>query len=519
VIDPRRTETADLADTHFFIRPGTDALLLMALVHVVFDENLVETAHLAGHLSSLDRIRECCAPFGPDRAAAITGLSADEIRALARDFAAADSAVCYGRIGVSTHPFGAVCQWLVNVLNIITGNLDRPGGAMFSRPAVDLLRTVGPGSVGRWSSRVSGLPAFGGELPVAVLAEEILTDGEGQIRSLVTVAGNPVLSTPNGRQLDRALDGLDFMVSVDLYLNETTRHAHLILPPTGPLEHDHYDLAFNLLSVRDHAKYSPPLFEPDADTMHDWQIFEQLGKRLDRRPLAKRIGSRINGLLGPRGMLNLGLRSGPYGAGFNPLRRGLSLRTLERSPHGVDLGPLKPCLPGRLRTRDRRIDLAPELIVADLPRLERLLDAAAHPVGDDTSFLLVGRRQLRSNNSWMHNFHRLVKGRERCTLLIHPSDAQRLGVVSGQSVRIRSDVGSIEAPAEVSDEIMPGVVSLPHGWGHNRDGVRLTTATRHPGVSVNDVTAETAVDPVIGTSVLSGVPVLLRPIAADNGTG
>jgi anaerobic selenocysteine-containing dehydrogenase len=518
VIDPRRTETADLADTHFFIRPGTDALLLMALAHVVFAEDLVNTRDLSDHISSLDRIRECCAPFSPDRVSLATGLSADEIRALARDFAAADSAVCYGRIGVSTHPFGSVCQWLVNVLNIITGNFDRPGGAMFTRPAVDLLRTVGPGSVGRWSSRVSGLPAFGGELPVAVLAEEILTEGEGQIRSLVTVAGNPVLSTPNGRQLDRALEGLDFMVSVDLYLNETTRHAHLILPPTGPLEHDHYDLVFNLLAVRNSAKYSPPLFDPADNTMHDWQIFEGLRQRLDRRPVGKRARTRVNALLGPRRVLDLGLRSGPYGAGVNPLGRGLSLRTLERSPHGIDLGPLEPCLPERLRTRDRRIDLAPELVISDLPRLERLLEETARPDGDHTLFLLVGRRQLRSNNSWMHNFHRLVKGRERCTVLIHPIDAQRLGVESGQRVRIRSAVGTIEAPAEVSDEIMPGVVSLPHGWGHNRDGVGLSTATKHPGVSFNDVTDETALDPVIGTSVLSGVPVQLRPTAADTGT-
>jgi len=512
VVDPRRTETADLADHHLFIRPGTDALLLMAMVQVIFDEDLADPGHLSSLISSIDTLREYAADFSPERVSPATGLEPDCIGDLAREFAAAPSAVWYGRIGVSTHPFGSLCQWLVNVLNTITGNLDRPGGAMFTTPAVDLLKTVGSGSIGRWSSRVRGLPAFGGELPSAVLAEEILTEGEGQIKSLITVAGNPVLSTPNGRRLDRALADLDFMVSVDLYLNETTRHAQLILPPTGPLEHDHYDLVFNLLAVRNVAKYSPALFDPQQDTRHDWQIFEALRSRLDKRSFAKRAKARLSSLVGPRRLLDLGLRSGPYGTGMKPLGRGLTLRALERSPHGLDFGDLQPRLPFALRTHDGRIDLAPEMMVADIHRLHRLVDESTTENAPDSSLLLIGRRQLRSNNSWMHNFPRLMKGRDRCTVLIHPDDAKTLGVSSGQRVAITSASGGIEAPVEISEEIMPGVVSLPHGWGHHRDGVRLATAILNPGVSLNDVIDDGLVDPVIGTAILSGIPVTIKGV-------
>ncbi len=512
VVDPRRTETAHAADRHLFIRPGTDALFLMAIVHTILAEGLEDPGRLSEMVTGLDRMRALATDYPPDRVAGPTGVDPDSIRTVARDFATSPSAVCYGRLGVSTHAFGSLCQWLVNVLNIITGNLDRAGGALFTRPAVDLLSTVGPGSVGRWTSRVRGLPAFGGELPASVLAEEIMTPGEGRIRSLVTVAGNPVLSTPNGVRLDRALSGLDFMVSIDLYLNETTRHAHLILPPTGPLEHDHYDLVFNALAVRNVSRYSPALFEADADTMHDWQIFEELRRRLDKRPTRTRASARARALIGPRRLVDLGLRTGPYGSGINPLGRGLTLRTLQRSPHGVDLGPLVPCLPGRLRTHDRRIELVPDLMEADVPRLHRLMTEGDGTSADDVPFRLIGRRQLRSNNSWMHNFPRLMRGRDRCTLLVHPTDGDRLGVTTGQRVVVRSRIGHIEAPVEISDDVMPGVVSLPHGWGHNRTGVRLSTAAEHPGPSINDVTDNHLVDEVIGTAVFSGVPVRIERI-------
>ena len=506
VIDPRRTETARIADQHHFIHPGTDALLLMALLQVVFNEGLERLGRVGEFCDGLETARLVVVDFPPEHVAPMVGIGAEAIRTMAREFATADSAVCYGRLGVSTQIFGTLCQWLINVLNIVTGNLDRPGGAMFTRPAVDLVASTGRGSLGRRSSRVRGLPGFGGELPVAALAEEILTDGPGRIRGMMTVAGNPVLSTPNGVQLERALADLDFMVSIDYYLNETTRHADIILPPTSALEHDHYDLVFNLLAVRNTAKYSPPLFDPGPDARHDWQILAELHRRLDRGQLTARWKRRLRSKLGPRRILDLGLRFGPHGTGLRPVASGLTLKRLEKNPHGLDLGPLEPCLPERLRTSERRIELAPQAFVDDLLRLrqERNKDPAS------ASLLLIGRRQIRSNNSWMHNFRRLMGGKDRCTLLMHPDDASDLGLEGSQRVVVISRTGRIAARLQLSEEMMRGVVSLPHGWGHHRDGTRLATAEQHPGASLNDVTDEQLVDPLCGNAVLSGLPVRIE---------
>jgi len=508
VVDPRRTETARVADRHCFIRPGTDAFLLMSLLQVIFDQKLEDLGRLAGHVASLEELRALVRGFSPEEVAPATGIAAAEIRTMARDFAAAPAAVCYGRMGVSTQSFGGLCQWLVNALNIVTGNFDRQGGAMFTRPAVDLVASTGRGHLGRRKSRVRGLPEFGGELPVAVLAEEMLTPGEGQIRALVTVAGNPVLSTPNGVQLDRALKGLDFMVAIDFYLNQTTRHAHIILPPTSALEHDHYDLVFNLLAVRNVARYSPVLFEPGPDARHDWQILDELRRRLDDDRVTARCKHWLKARLGPRRLLDLGLRFGPLGSGFRPFGSGLNLHKLERAPHGLDLGALEPCLPERLRTDDLRIELAPLPFVEDVERLRSRLNTAK----SDERLLLIGRRHLRSNNSWMHNFPRLMGGRERCTLLMHPDDATRLGLVNSERVVVTSGTGSVEVALEVTDEVARGVVSLPHGWGHRRSGTRLGAAHDHPGASANDLTDDQTVDPSCGNAVLNGVPVRVEAV-------
>ncbi len=359
VVDPRRTETAEIADRHLFIRPGSDAFLLMALLQVVFSEGLDIPESIAEFCDSIEVVREVVAEFSPERVASVTGIDAEAVHDLARAFATATSAVCYGRLGVSTQTFGGLCQWLVNVLNIVTGNLDRAGGAMFTRPAVDLVANTGPGHLGRYVSRVRGLPAYGGELPVAALAEEILTEGDGQIRALLTIAGNPVLSTPNGVRLERALEDLEFMVAVDFYLNETTRHAHIILPPTSALEHDHYDLVFNLLAVRNVARYSPALLDPAPDARHDWQILAELHRRLDDGSPFAQFKRWLNAKIGPRRILDLGLRRGPWGSGWRPFGKGLSLTALEKAEHGIDLGPLEPCLPARLQNPGRRIELAP----------------------------------------------------------------------------------------------------------------------------------------------------------------
>ncbi|PWT94523.1 MAG: dehydrogenase [Blastocatellia bacterium] len=524
LIDPRRNETAKLANRHLFIRPGTDVFLLLALLHVLFDEQLTRMDQLAGFTDGVETMAKLVAEFSPEQVAPVAGINADDIRSLAREFVAAESAVCYGRIGVSTQEFGAACQWLINVLNIVTGNFDRQGGAMFPLPAFDPVtapEALAPrGSYGRWHSRVRKLPEFAGELPVVALAEEILMPGEGQVKALVTLAGNPVLSTPNGRELDRALESLEFMVSIDPYINETTRHAHIILPPTSPLEREHYDLAFHLLAIRNTAKFSPVLFERDKEALHDWEILLELQTRMEGRSNLMR--TLLHRFFGPERMLDLGLRFGPYGTKFNPFSKGLTLKKVKASVHGIDLGPLRPCLPGRLRTENRLAHLAPDLFVKDIERVRGSLAAsafggrprnAAPTIQSNGHLLLIGRRQLRSNNSWMHNSQRLVKGnpaKPRCTIVMHPDDAADRDLREGQEAQIKSRVGTIILPVELSDEIMRGVVSIPHGWGHDREGNKLTVAQQHPGASINDLTDEKSIDAICGTAAFNGTPVTVE---------
>jgi anaerobic selenocysteine-containing dehydrogenase len=518
LIDPRRTETADLCNAHHFIRPGTDALLLLALLHVIFADGNVRVDHYAGFLCGLDTLRTLVAPFPPERVSERTGIDADAIRSIARDFAAAPSAVAYGRVGVSMQEFGGLACWLISALNVVTGRLDARGGAMLTTPAIDILRadqrTGEAARFGRWTSRVRKLPEFAGELPVSALAEEIDTPGNGQIRALVTHAGNPVLSTPNGQRLDRAIAGLEYYVAIDFYINETTRHAHLILPPTFALERDHYDLVFHALAVRNTAKYSPPVFPRPASARHEWEILNELTARM-RGTTKARAKAVALAWLKPRGMLAIALRTGPHGSGFSPLRRGISMAALLKNPHGIDLGALQPSLPGKLRTADRRLHLAPDLFVADVERLAATLHAAA---GSDETLALIGRRSLRSNNSWMHNSERLVRGKNRCTLQMHPTDATARNIHDGDALRITSRVGSVIAPVEITNDVMPGVVSLPHGWGHGRAGTRTPVANAHPGVSINDLTDEQHLDTLTGNASFSGVRVTVSALAASEAT-
>jgi anaerobic selenocysteine-containing dehydrogenase len=523
LIDPRHSETARFADRHLFIRPGTDVLLLLALLHVIFEENLTNLDQLAPFTKGVETVAQLVTEFAPERVARITGIESNHIRALAREFAGSESAVCYGRIGLSTQEFGGVCQWLINVLNIVTGNLDRLGGAMFTLPAFDpmsLPESLAPrGSFGRWHSRVRKLPEFGGELPVATLAEEILTEGDGQVRAFVTLAGNPVLSTPNGRELDRAFASLEFMVSIDCYINETTRHAHIILPPSSPLERGHYDIAFHLLAVHNTTKFSPPLFERSRETRHDWEILLELETRMKHDgivgSLKRKLGKQF---FTPERILDLGLRFGPYGARLNPFSKGLTLRKLRKAVHGIDLGPMTPCLPGRLQTADKQIDLAPVVFVKDVERVKtRFLAETAFD--SNGHLLLIGRRQLRSNNSWLHNSERLVKenpAKPRCTILMHPIDAADRDVLHGQKVVVRSRVGSIMLPVEISEEIMRGVVSIPHGWGHDRSGNQQSVAQQHAGASINDLTDQQTVDALCGTAAFNGTAVTVAAYLPDS---
>lgn len=537
VFDPRRTETAEIADEHHFVRPGSDALLLAAMVNVLFADGLVRPGRFADVLTGVDALGAAVRDFTPEAVAEATGVPADTLRRIVHEYVARSRAVIYGRVGISTHAFGGLCNWLIEVINLLTGHFDREGGAMFTTPAVNLVQLgtlLGQqGHHNKFQSRVRGIPEFGGELSAACMAEEMDTPGDKQIRALITHAGNPVLSTPNGRRLDGALSRLQYMVAIDIYRNETTRHANLILPPTFALEHDHYDLAFHALAVRNTAKYSPPLFEKSAEQRHDWEIFTGLMQRLLAADAADGRGGRGDAVLAgalrilggtgrnfldPARSLDLFLRLGPHG-----LRRGLgglSLAKLKSAEHGVDLGPLTPCMPERLQTRNKRMDVAQREILGDLPRLASYLADRRKPAasgGDSATapLLLIGRRQLRSNNSWCHNSERLVKGPERCTLLMHPSDATARGISEGQRVAIKSRVGELEAPVVLSDEVMPGVVSLPHGFGHNRSGTKWRVAEAHAGVSANDLTDEGLLDPLAGTVHLSGVPVTVRSAPAQ----
>jgi anaerobic selenocysteine-containing dehydrogenase len=525
VIDPRRTETAELASEHHFIRPGGDAFLLAGMVHTLFDENLVRLGRVAPFVEGVDALQSAVRAFSPEAVAARCGMDAATIRRLARELAAARRGAVYGRIGTCTQEYGTLATWLTDALNLLTGHMDEPGGAMFPKAAAFAANTVGaPGtgrgvSLGRHKSRVSGAPEVFGELPITCLAEEIETPGEGQLRALITIASNPVLSTPNGPRIAAALDRLEFMVSLDIYLNETSRHADVILPAPSPLEDAHYDVAFPQLSWRNHARYSEPVFAPPPGQPAEWQTLLKLvaiveGKgagadvaQLDREdfeaeagrnfgPHAPALVKATSHLQGPERRLDAALRAGPYG---------LTLEKVKAAPGGVDLGELQPRIPELLRTPSGKVELAPAALLQDLQRAAADL---ARPVPE---MVIVGRREVRSNNSWMHNLPLLAKGPERCTVLVHPADAQRLALPDGQIARIASERGEVRARVEWCDAMMPGVVSLPHGWGHDLPGTQLNVASQRPGANLNALLDDRVRDPLSGNAVLSGVAVTLVP--------
>jgi anaerobic selenocysteine-containing dehydrogenase len=500
VFDPRRTETAQVATEHHFVRPGTDAWVLLAMLQTLFAEGLTRPAP---YVDGLDRVAEAVADFTPEVAERASGVPAETIRRIGREYAGARGAAAYGRIGVSTHEFGSVCQWAIQVLNIVSGNLDREGGVMLTTPAIDAVGRgfIGRGHHDRFRSRVRGLPEFAGELPVSVLREEIETPGEGQVRALLTVAGNPVLSTPDGAALDRAIAGLDFYAAIDIYVNETTRHADVILPPTTALERDHYDIAFHVLAVRNTARFTPAIFEKGRDQRHDWEIFRDVTLRTTSRitekaPLKRRLMRRARLSASPTLIIGNLLRLG----------RQVTISELRKNPAGADLGPLRSgLLPDRLKTRNHRIDAAPALVLDDLARL------AASPLPVDGELLLIGRRHKQNCNSWMHNVERLTRGQARHQLLMHPDDLAERGLVDGAVVRVSSRVGSVHVEVSSTADMMRGVVSLPHGYGHQRDGVLLQQAGKVAGASINDLTDPERLD-VSGNAAFSGVPVTVEAL-------
>jgi anaerobic selenocysteine-containing dehydrogenase len=540
VIDPRRTETAEASDQHIFIRPGGDAFLLLGLVHTLFEEKLVQLGRLAQHMNGVDALKNAVMEFPADKVADRCGVPAATIRSLAREIAQAKRAVVYGRIGTCTQQYGTLCNWLVDVVNILTGHFDEPGGSMFPKAAAFQMNAIGEGGTGkgivtgRRKSRVSGVPELMGEFPMTCLAEEIEAPGDGQIKALISVASNPALSAPNGARLSAALDQLKFMVSLDIYLNETTRHADVVLPGLSPLEELHYDVAFSQISYRNHARFSRPVFDPPAGQPAEWQILLRLiaiihgrGANADLEQLddeladqdVRRFAGIMTGMVlkrvaprrGPERLLDLALRAGPYGDQFGLKPGGLNLDKLLAAPHGIDLGPLTSRVPEVLRTPSGKIELAPAMLLADLKR-----------AADDLSrslpeLVVIGRRQLHSNNSWMHNLPVLAKSQQarsgRCTALVNPRDAARLGLEDGATARIFRDGRSVEAEVELTDEMMPGVISLPHGWGHDQPGTQMAIAASQPGVNLNALLDENERDPLSGNAVLSGVTVQMEPVS------
>ena len=538
VVDPRRSETAEVASEHVFIKPGSDAHWLMAVCQVLFAENLVTPGRLGEFTDGIETMREICQDYTPEAVASATGVDPHVTRRIVREFCAAKGA-WYGRIGLCTQEFGTLASWLTYVINVLTGRLDADGGMIFPRPATgrgEAGRPVEPFEYGRYKTVARRIPEIGGQIPCGLMAEEIeaASAGDQRMRGLVTVCGNPVLSAPNGERLAVALDELEFMVSVDIYLNETTRHADLILPSTVHLEHENYDFLFEATSVRNYARHSPAFFEAEETLLPHWRILCELGARMNGVSWELVDDMMLNGMLGamvgpgtgcpdvtpeqaraqlddergPIRLVDAMIRVGPYGDKFDPERNGdgLNMTKLRAMEHGHDLGALTERLPEALPSG--RIDLVPEYLQGDLPRLERSLAERSEPGG----LVLVGRRQMRNMNSWLHNLPALAKGRDRCLLFVSPKDASELGIEDRGRAVVSSRVGRVEAEVKVSDEMMPGVVSLPHGFGHTVPGIRMSVAhDKQPGPCSNYLTDEVPLDEISGTHVANGIPVEVRP--------
>lgn len=494
VIDPHRTETAHLASEHHFIKPASDVYFLIAFIQALIKSGAPRLQHYAGKLAGFDAALQAIGQFNTSDIEILTGISAKTIRQMADDFYHTERAVAYGRMGVSVQAHGTLCQWLLQLINIYTGNLDKSGGALVNDAALPITgKGTSPGGMGRWQSRVRSLPEFAGELPVSVLREEILTPGDGQIRALITSAGNPVLSTPDGQALDAALPQLQFMLSIDIYMNESTRHADLILPPASFLSQDHYDSVFNAFAVRRVARLNQPVQTQADDERADWEIINGIGQAF-----ATATGKAWQALPPPKQLIAMGLARGSSGLG---------MEDLVAAEHGIDLGPLQPSLLRRLETASGNIEAAPELLMEALSKLTSNTQNAQH-----NALLLIGRRDIRSNNSWMHNAPRLIKGKARHQLFMHELDLQQRGLADGNTVCVRSDVGKIVVEVKASNDVMPGVVCLPHGFGHQRAGIRMQQAEKVAGVSYNDLTSTSALDGLTGNAALNGVRVWVESV-------
>ena len=548
VVDPRRTKTAENASEHLTITPGTDSYWLLALINTLFDEDLVDIGRLEAHVDGVDEARALAADYSPEDVAEVCGIDAATTRRIARELSAAPTAAVYGRMGAHTVEFGTIASWATDVLNVLTGNLDRAGGIMFNGGPMQNVSKSKPGgrgfNLGRWTGRASGRPEVKGELPAATLAEEITTPGEGAIRALIVLACNPVRSFPNSDKIEAAIKDLDLLVVVDPYITATARHAHVILPPTSALERSHYDLIFEGAMIRSFAKYSKPVFDTDAvreeellarlalvlsgqphdsdpEIVHNMMIHDMVDAEVGRAssPIHGRDKDEILDALAPwtwsEQIVDFRLRVGQHGDGFGAAPEGLTLQKLiDEHPSGADFGNLVPRFPDAIKTVSGKIELAPQPILDDFPRLASAFEArsAAARAGESEQMVLIGRRHLKTVNSWMHNVNVLIKGRTDCTLQIHPDDASRIGLTTGDSAVVESRVGRVSAPVEVTNEVMEGVVCLPHGWGYDEAGIEMQVAKTKPGVNSNVLTDHEALDVLSGNCALNGIPVEVTPV-------
>ncbi len=504
VLDPRFTETAKKASEHYFISPESDVLLLLAITNEIFKRKAVVSSRVLDFSDHLDQLKQLVEGYTISSIAPNTGITAEQINHIVDDLLAHDNSVLYGRLGINTQSHGTLCQWLINCINILLGKMDEPGGLMFTLPAIDYVKLMAHESkMFRYKSRVRQYQEIVGEFPTATLAEEILTEGEGQVKALLTIAGNPARSAPNSALMEEALGALDFMVAVDMYINETTKYANIILPPAVGLETMHYSFVLHIIATRNTTKFSPAPIPISDKQRYDWQILGELQRRLFSGNSLQKIKNNINSRIHPRTKLDMALKTGPYGVlgGRFMKKDGLSLKRLLEKKEGIELSPLKPVFPERLFTENKRVDLVPSQMAEELRKLPDWFSAQE---AEQFPFKLIGRRHLRSNNSWMHNLPMLAGGSRRCTAMIHPDDAEDLGIVDGEKILVSSPIGSINIVAEVTDHVARGVVCIPHGWGHESQGVGLQVARQEAGINVNDIVDHRRVDPLSYNAAFSG---------------
>ena len=516
VVDPRRSETAKQFE-HLPIRPDADAWLLLSLLQVVLDEGLADRGWLAEHAKGADELERLVAGHSPEDTESRTGVPADRARELARAFAEAPSAAAYGRTGSCLGRFGTLVSFLLDALNAVTGNLDSPGGAVFGRPPIaldDVAERVGLASYGKTRARFGDFPDVIGNLPASLLPREIETPGARQVKAMFVSAGNPVLSVPDGDAMERALGKLDLMVALDFYVNETTKHADYVLPTTTLYERDDVPIAFLGFFSQPFIQTTERVIEPRGESRQEWEIIDDLSRRMGLAPYsipALRAAAKLGFRPTPQRLVDLLLRTGPKGDLFGARRGGLSLDELRKHPHGLLLGEEieTGVLGDKVRHKGSRVHLAPPEIVEEMTRAES-------SNGDDPAYplRLIGLRELRSHNSWMHNAPMLMRGGRVQALRVHPDDAAACGLEDGGEVSVESKSGAVTVPVKVTDEMMPGAVALPHGWGH-RGGWKL--ANEHAGANVNLLASSDPEDleRLAGMAHLNGIPVRLEPVAPD----